>query len=305
MIKKVDEKPSFLITIDTEGDNLWSKLRKITTENAKNLPPFQNLCEKYGFKPTYLVNYEMAISPTFQEFGKSIIKRNTGEIGMHLHAWSNPPLYKLTEDDFACQPYLTEYPKDIIKQKIRYLTQLLEKIFNVKMDGHRGGRWGFNEWYAQILIENGYCVDCSVTPFVSWEGTKGDPSQKGGPNYINFPNQAYFINPSDISKPGKSPLLEVPVTIVKSCLYPRISWFRPDGKNLKAILKILRTALNEKKDYIEFMLHSSELTAGCNPTFKTEKDIEKLYKEIEIIFDEASKNFTGRTLKEYYDLNIK
>ncbi len=35
--------PRFLITIDTEGDNLWSLPREITTSNAKFLPRFQNL----------------------------------------------------------------------------------------------------------------------------------------------------------------------------------------------------------------------------------------------------------------------
>ncbi|MDR8263551.1 deacetylase, partial [Acinetobacter baumannii] len=50
--------PAFLITIDTEGDNLWQKHDSITTENARYLPRFQQLCEKYGFKPVYLTNYE-------------------------------------------------------------------------------------------------------------------------------------------------------------------------------------------------------------------------------------------------------
>jgi hypothetical protein len=42
------QRPAFLITIDTEGDNLWSRPRTITTRNAHSLPRFQALCEKYG-----------------------------------------------------------------------------------------------------------------------------------------------------------------------------------------------------------------------------------------------------------------
>ncbi|WP_395754844.1 hypothetical protein [Edwardsiella ictaluri] len=53
--------PGFIITIDTEGDNLWQNHDRITTENARYLPRFQLLCEKYGFKPVYLTNYEMAV----------------------------------------------------------------------------------------------------------------------------------------------------------------------------------------------------------------------------------------------------
>ena len=59
-------RPAFLITIDTEGDNLWSRPRTMTTRNAEYLPRFQELCETYGLKPTYLTNWEMTNSPAFQ-----------------------------------------------------------------------------------------------------------------------------------------------------------------------------------------------------------------------------------------------
>src|ERR1700675_1374261 len=101
----------FIITIDPEGDDLWSKPREITTRNAQYLPRFQSLCERFGFKPVYLTNYEMATSDAFVEFGRDVLARGTGEIGMHLHAWNSPPLVPLTRDDFHYQPYLIEYPE--------------------------------------------------------------------------------------------------------------------------------------------------------------------------------------------------
>src|SRR5262249_44806783 len=85
------ETPS-LITIDAEGDDLWSRPRDITPRNAACLPRFQELCERYRWKPVYLANYEMALSPFFEEFGQDVLARGTAEIGMHLHAWNSPPL---------------------------------------------------------------------------------------------------------------------------------------------------------------------------------------------------------------------
>ena len=38
----------FLITIDTEADNQWDFDHEISTENAKFLPRFQELAEKYA-----------------------------------------------------------------------------------------------------------------------------------------------------------------------------------------------------------------------------------------------------------------
>src|SRR5262245_7314909 len=96
--------PQFLITIDTEGDNLWAAPRAVTTRNASFLPRFQSLCETYGMKPTYLTDYQMARCPVFCEFAKDALRRETIEIGMHLHAWDTPPLKPLTDDDNAHLP---------------------------------------------------------------------------------------------------------------------------------------------------------------------------------------------------------
>ena len=317
-------KPSFLITIDTEGDNLWSKPKTATTKNASYLPRFQELCEKYGFKPTYLTNYEMANSVTFQKLGKDIIRRGVGEVGMHLHAWDMPPSYELTKDDLRFHPYLIEYPEKVMRQKISIMTDLLESIFGVKMLSHRAGRWSFDEKYANQLIEFGYKVDCSVTPHVSWKSYLGAPEKDGGTDYTNFPETAYFIDPSDISRPGQSTLLEIPVSImdrsglvntavsssflsnislvnrISNRLFPKV-WLRPNGRNLNQMLGYLRYALSIKRDYVEFMLHSSEFMPGGSPLFKSESAIEQLYHCLESLFAEASVHFSGRTLSQYLE----
>lgn len=65
----------FVITVDTEGDDLWAKPREITTRNAQYLPRFQSLCERFRFKPVYLTNYEMAMSDIFVEFARDVVVR--------------------------------------------------------------------------------------------------------------------------------------------------------------------------------------------------------------------------------------
>lgn len=87
----------FIITVDTEGDNLWRHVEgnPIGTRNAEYLPRFQSLCEKYGFKPVYLTNYEMAMSDVFVKEAKDWLSKGACEIGVHLHAWNNPPIHEL------------------------------------------------------------------------------------------------------------------------------------------------------------------------------------------------------------------
>lgn len=294
-----DKDPFFLITVDTEGDNLWSKPRKITTHNAEYLPRFQDLCERHGMKPTYLVNWEMVESPVFVEFARDVLKRRVGEVGMHLHAWNSPPISPLTEDDELYQPYLIEYPENVIREKVRIITDKLEKEFGVKMVSHRAGRWGFNALYARILSEHGYLVDCSVTPHISWRSNEGAPNREGGSDYTSFPELAYFLDLDNISRPGNSLLLEVPVSVIRK---PRLESLktatsglnqnhslskvlnrffpilmnRPEGHNLPDLKTILNSAIQKKRDYVEFVLHSSELMPGGSPTFPTVQSIEKL-----------------------------
>lgn len=299
--------PCFQITIDVEGDNIWSRPSIVTTRNAEYLPRFQLLCEQYGLKPTYLVNWEMANSVAFREFGADIIKRSTGEIGMHLHAWNSPPIVPLTVDDAKQHPYLIEYPELIMREKIGVMTKTLEDTFGTKMVSHRAGRWAFSNAYARILVDHGYKVDCSVTPHISWRRTMGALGGAGGTDYTNYPSHTYWIHL------GEAKLLEVPVTIVPRmqpilkrgmrllCGKPllRKLWLRPNGRNLADMVYILNRAIQEGRDYVQFVLHSSELMPGGSPTFDTKGKVETLYVDLRHLFSRVAQQCVGRTLSEY------
>lgn len=319
-------KPAFLVTIDTGGDNLWAKPRKITTENARYLFRFQVLCESFGVKPTYLTNWEMANCPIFRAFGGDLQSQNTGEIGMHLHAWNSPPLLPLTADDHAHQPYLFEFPEQPLCQKIHVLTECLEQTFQAKMISHHAGRWGFNGVYAKALIDHGYHVDCSVTPHMSWSKYLGAPDGTGGPDFTDFPENAYFLDPNDIRRPGQSPLLEVLLTVTTPHLshfarvlqpilqnagpfgrrvarhfFPQYARMVPNGRNRQVLLALLQAAVQDRRDFVQLTLHSSELMPGASPNFPTPGSIEKLYNDLDAVFSMARDYFVGLTLREYHD----
>lgn len=304
----------FVITIDTEGDNLWAKPREIKTENARYLPRFQALCERHGLKTTYLVNFEMAQCPAFQEFGRDLLRRNAGEIGMHLHAWNSPPIEPLTDDDGQCQPYLIEYPDGVMRSKIHYMTRLLEDTFQMKPVSHRAGRWAFDERYARMLLEEGYRVDCSVTPYVSWAQNPGCPAGRGGINYQDFQVAPYYLDPTNIKMPANKGLIEVPVTIHRQTTLKNfvkrglntllgfaktwpydVDWLRPNGTNRHAMAEIL--AKNDATVMV-FMLHSSELMPGGSPYFTTEDSIQRLFGDMEVLFTAVGERFRSRLLKE-------
>jgi hypothetical protein len=324
-------KPAFIITIDTEGDNLWDQPEVITTKNTHFLPRFQALCEKYGFKPTYLTNYEMAIDDEFVEFGRDVISRGVGEIGMHLHAWNSPPIKPLTKDDFNHQPYLIEFPKQVIFEKAKFMTDLLEERFGTKMTSHRAGRWAFNEEYASVLKSLGYEVDCSVTPGISWQQYLGDPDGQGGSDYSKFPNKAYVMDERNIAKEAGSSetasLVQVPMTVLRyrekvgrlmDNYFPSMKlfnkvrdkfspqfMFRSQLGNHDLLKWAVKHNVENGAGYLEYMLHSSEFMPGGSPNFKDEKEIEQLFDELEQTFESIAECFQGQTLTEFSEFYVE
>ncbi|MDH2424132.1 deacetylase [Sphaerisporangium sp. TRM90804] len=318
-----NRRPSFIVTVDVEADDAWSPSPEIRTENAAHLPRFHKLCERHGLRPTYLVDWTMARSPVFQRFGRSVLERGTGEIGMHLHAWTTPPLVPLTGDDHRHKPFLLEYPEQVVAAKVETASAILREVFGVSPVSHRAGRWMLDETYARVLVEQGYLADCSVTPHVSWSHDRGAPGGPGPRDYSRFPGRPYFLDLGDIGREGDSPLLEVPMTIVprrygllagvarELCartgptrrvarrLLPATAWMRPNGRNRDDMLRLARRALARRHDHVEFMLHSSELMPGGSPYFRTRRGVDRLYADLETVFRFVSSRFTGRTLAEF------
>lgn len=278
----------FIITIDTEGDNLWavSDLKTpVRTENAKFLFRFQELCEKYDFVPTYLTNYEMANDDAMKELGRNGLKKGTLEIGAHEHAWNSPPYFPLLKSPVKRgKPYLGEYPRFIIRKKLEYLTQFLEDTFQCPITSHRGGRWCLNHVIVRELERLGYTVDCTCTPGISWERDPGWRIGSKGTDWSGYENRPFMLEYPSAGVLKKSGIIEIPVTSVKKAKDGTPKWFRPNGCNLMELLGILDYMHKREVPYIEFMLHSSELMPGGSPTFMRKGQIERLYDDLDELF---------------------
>ena len=300
----------FIITVDTEGDDLWRYKdgEEIGVRNSEYLPRFQKLCEKYGYKPVYLTNYEMANSDVFISEAKEWLEKDTCEIGVHLHAWNNPPYHEL-HGPYNYNSYLIEYPDDIMRAKFKVIYDLIVKNFGVKPVSHRAGRWAMDDRYFKILKDFGIKIDCSYTPGIDWTKNKG--VSKGGSDYSKESKGIQYIND----------VLEVPATtrFYRSCLNGSIKhriktllkgdyvWLRPALSSLLGMKKVIDIVDKEKDiDFVEFMIHSSELMPNGSPYFTSKNDIEREYENMDLLFAYAkSKGYVGCTLAEYYESHSK
>jgi len=294
----------FIITVDTEGDNLWSwhEGMSIYTDNTLYLHRFQELCNKYGFKPVYLSNYEMLMDDRYVTMVKEWADKGLCEVGLHLHAWNTPPLSEL-KGRYNGNPYLIEYPEEVMEAKFSFLYNLFEEKMGFAPKSHRAGRWAMNKYYFDILKEFNIDVDCSYTPCVNWSPQKG--RVHGGSDYSACKPSAFLENG----------VLEVPMSIIKckhalsgsvkhrlrTLIKGDTIWLRPAISGIKE-MKHLVDNLERKVDFLDFMIHSSELMPGGSPYFKDEKEIEIMYAKIESIFAYVhEKGYQGYTLAEYYN----
>ena len=301
----------FILTIDTEADNQWDHGRKLTVENIKFVPRFQDLCLRYGIKPTYLVTSEVCEDPFAREIFSDYLKSDKAEIGAHLHSWTTPPFidkegYRYNDINHA---FAHELPEQLLNEKIRHLTTQIETSFGERPYSFRSGRFGFNENVARALVLNSYLVDSSVTPYTTWNIQKGAPDGQGGPDFMDktpFPYNYDFNFGS---------LMEIPVTIlptrfpmninnpvarnyfsmvdkslilkaVRKLLYQNQPlWLRPlPQMHIELFDELIKEAEKIKLPYLVMMFHSSELMPGSS-IYRTNKDsIEKLYELLEQFF---------------------
>jgi hypothetical protein len=305
---------AFIITIDTEGDNIWARPRQVTTRNAAWLPAFQDLAQCHGFRPTWLVNWEMAHAPACVEFLRDVLARDAGEVGLHLHAWDTPPLEPLTNDDGQNHPYLCEYSESLMFAKLDRLAGVLEDTFQRPLRSHRAGRWALDSHTVRWLRQRGFAADCSVCPGIDWRSTQGSPHGAGGPDYRRAPHEPYFLDEQDVTRPATHPepdaLLEVPLTIraprwpwartIFESYSKRHSWLRPNGRNGAALRKCVDDGLAAGRAHLLFMLHSSELMPGGSPSFPTADSVTRLYEDLAALFAQAQgRGCRARTLGEF------
>jgi len=326
----------FIITIDTEGDNQWDHGRTLTVENIRYVPRFQELCEKYLIKPTYLVTSEVCEDSYAKNIFTEYISTGKAEIGAHLHSWTTPPF--LNSDGFrendSNHAFATELPRHLVAAKIKHLTSQIENSFGKRPSSFRSGRYGFDANLAEVLTENFYLVDSSVTPFVSWEEHSGIPGGKGGPDFIdNLPLPSiYNFNSGS--------LVEIPITILPTRfpLNKNVSlardyfknvnnslilrgfrkvffrtqpyWLRPTpDMDIRMLNELLIETINKRLPFIVMMFHSSELMPGCSVYRPDNESIENLYELLEAFFielhdkeigsftlTEAAQNYKNKTI---------
>ncbi|MFG0332206.1 MAG: WalW protein, partial [Maioricimonas sp. JB049] len=123
-------KPVLIVTVDTEEEGLWGgryRATENTVENIQSVPLFQEVCDRYGIRPTYLVDTPVIEDDRAAGVLQEIHESGRAEIGAHLHPWCSPPL-----DGRAIEPqrtFMCNLSEAEQREKLRWLTDAIEQRF--------------------------------------------------------------------------------------------------------------------------------------------------------------------------------
>jgi hypothetical protein len=305
-----------LLTIDTEGDNLWARRGDRGMRNVERLPEFQFFAESLNLEPTYLVAYEVVEDEKARVVIQQLARHGNCEIGTHLHAWLTPPYYPRL-DSTGAYSYLHEYPEELRAAKIETVTVALEHCVGTRPTSYRGGRWSMEVFTMRTLDRLGYRADTTVTPFVSWVRTRG--AALGGPNFVAAPTTPYHPAGDNILAPGGLKILEVPTShrpcgVIPYGLYRAVgarfgdsprAWRSacrfflnrlskvvhptPAQASVPALRWLVRRLVRENSSFLNLAFHSSELVAGGAPWVQTVEDENRVRLAIKEVVDEIQR----------------
>jgi len=299
----VTKPPTLLIvSIDTEEDDWRPRRDGVTVENIRELTRLDALFQRLGVRATYFTTYQVAI----HDWAAAILRELHGagaELGAHLHPWNTPPL---DEPFVPRNTMLKNLPAALQLAKLERLTATLREAFGGRPVAFRAGRYGLGPDTVTALIQCGYRVDSSVTPFISWE------AYDDGPTFIRAPIHQYRLaGDADvcIPQPGGA-LVELPlsvgynrppsrawVSVYRALSTPALRPFHlrgiasragivkrialsPETDSCADMLTLSRHLIDAGVRYLHLFLHSPSLCPGLSPFTPDRAGVEGMYRSI-------------------------
>ena len=279
------------VSIDVEPDcsSNWNYSNPLTFNGVgigidKILQPLFN---KYGVKPTYLINNVVMEDKD----SVSVFKHLQGnfELGTHLHCEFIEPQKIYTDyAGKAGRANQCELDTEIEMQKMVAITEMFKQNFGYSPRSFRAGRFSAGKNTIRCLENLGYWVDSSVTPGLSWK----DKTRRLPVDYTNTSTSPFFTDHNNFpfKSQQQSGILEFPVTIIESKRFGLLNhnlWLRPFYSNIKEMKKIIMSIPKnaESNIYLNMMFHNVEVLPGLSPYCKTKRDCERYIDNLERFFE--------------------
>ena len=286
MSSDLDEQPSLLVVVDTEEEFDWDQgfHREATSVMAMDeIGRFQEVCDAFGIRPTYVVDYPVAAQERGVRSLRAIHDAGRAEIGAHLHPWVTPPF---VEDVSAKNSYPGNLPPDVERAKIASVTEAIQGSFGARPRVYRAGRYGIGPRTPGILLDLGFEVDTSICPAFDFraDGGPDHSSHSSAPRWLagtllELPNTAGYTGAMGgaagaFHRLASRPAMErmrLPGILARLRLAERIL-LSPEGYELDELRRLTTTLRRAGLRIFTLSLHSPSLKPGCTPYVRTADD---------------------------------
>ncbi len=276
--------PTLVVVVDTEEEFDWNApfdSGSKTVINIGFLPLAQDVFDRYGVVPIYVIDYPVASTPA----AVAVLRAFEGrcEIGAHLHPWVNPPAEGRID---AYHSYPGNLPSGTERRKLAALTRMITENFDVRPKVYKAGRYGIGATTPATLRELNYTIDVSVVPHTDFSGD-GGPDFRGAPttpfmiddNLCELPLSVHFVGRlaffgsqlfSCIDHPAAR-RLRLPGLCARLGLLERLR-LSPEGHSLGDLIRHTRAALGTGTRLFMLTFHSSSLLPGATTYVRTESE---------------------------------
>lgn len=294
--------PLLQVVVDTEEEFDWDRpfdRRNVGVTAIGAQAAAQELFAPYRLRPTYVVDYPVATTPSSIAVLKGFLDAGQCQIGAHLHPWVNPPY-----DEEVNEPnsYPGNLPASLESAKLLALTRAIEAAFAIRPTMYKAGRYGIGANTVAILRELGYRIDLSVVPHT-------DFSRQSGPDFRGWPDRPYWLDQTLLELPlsrgfcgaaaANGPhlfdlverlrRLRLGGLLARSRLLERVT-LTPEGVEFAATKRLVLSMLRRGHRLFTLTYHSPSLAPGHTPYVKSERDLslflDRIRRVLALFFDE-------------------
>ena len=269
--------PTLVVVVDTEEEFDWNAPFNSSSCSTRNIlvqPLVQEIMDRHGIVPIYVVDYPVADTPEAVSVLRAIADNGRCEIGAHLHPWVCPPHQELIN---AHNSFPGNLPPALEREKLVRLTALIEGAFGRRPTIYKAGRYGLGPATFATLMDLGYRVDASVVPHTDFSDASG-PDFTGfpagpfapGDGLVELPLSVHFAGALAPSGPSIYPCLtrgaakgvRAAGIAARLGLIERLR-LTPEGQSLADMKRQTRAALARGERYFMLTYHSSTLLPGA------------------------------------------
>lgn len=307
-----DFRPVLFVVIDTEEEFDWrGNVDRNNTSVAAmaKVGVAQQIFDEYKIRPIYVIDYPVASQPQGFSPLVDIAKSGGCQIGTHLHPWVNPPH---EEEVNRVNSYIGNLPKPLVAEKMKTLHATIQANLGVTPVIFKAGRYGLGRHVLELLVEQGYEVDCSTTPGFDYRGD-------GGPNFAQSCFDCFWCGPNNsilgipttgalvgfwqwqaneayrFCTTGWRPAMHLPGILARLNAIDRLR-LSPEGFTWQEHRKLTRFLLARGVRTFTFSFHSPSLQPGNTCYVENAADLVTFLDSFRRYFDYFFGELNGRTM---------